>query len=105
VKLDRLPVLDLFIGRDGDGWRLFLSPASWAPALIATRMDERREVYPVRQPHADDLARFMSQTAAPYHHRCTPDGGIKIVATGRSALCLLVWLVGIVGSAPPKRDG
>jgi hypothetical protein len=95
----KAPVLDLFIGRDGDGWRLYIAPTSWKPELLRTRMDERREIFPVARPDADDLDRFMFETDSPYEQRRTTDGGVEILAKGRSAVTLLVWLDGIVRAA------
>jgi hypothetical protein len=34
----KAPVLDLFIGRDGDGWRLYIAPISWKPKPLRARM-------------------------------------------------------------------
>jgi len=52
--------------------------------------------FPVAKPDADDLERFMLETDSPYEHRRTSDGGIEILANGRSAVTLLVWLEEIV---------
>jgi hypothetical protein len=46
----KTPVLDVFIGRDGDGWRLYVAPTSWKPELLRRRMDERGEIFPVAAP-------------------------------------------------------
>jgi hypothetical protein len=99
---EQLPVLDLFIGRDGDAWRLYLAPGSWVPGLLAVRVDEHREVHPVAKPDAEDLDRFMFDADAPYGHRRTSDGGMEIIARGRSAICLLIWLEEIVKLAPVR---
>jgi hypothetical protein len=63
-------------------------------------MDDRGEIFPVAQPNADDLDRFMFETDSPYEHRSTSDVGIEIQAKGRSAVTLLVWLEEIVRRAP-----
>jgi hypothetical protein len=34
-------VLDLFIGRDGEAWRLYVAATSWKPFLLRDRMDVR----------------------------------------------------------------
>jgi hypothetical protein len=62
----KAPVLDLFIGRDHDSWRLHVAATSWKPALLHMRMDEHREIFPVAKPDADDLDRFMFETDSPY---------------------------------------
>src|ERR1035438_10209107 len=36
----KTPVLDLFIGSDGDAWRLYVAPTSWKPEHLRRRMDE-----------------------------------------------------------------
>jgi hypothetical protein len=59
-------VLDLFIGRDHDAWRLYVAPTSWMPGLLRMRVDEHREIFPVAKPDADDLDKFMFETDSPY---------------------------------------
>jgi hypothetical protein len=59
-------------------------------------MDEHGEILPVAKPDADDLERLMLETDSLYDHRRTSDGGIEILAKGRSAITLLVWLEVIV---------
>lgn len=98
----KAPVLDLFIGRDGDAWRLYVAPASWQPGLLRMRMDEHREIFPVSQPDANDLESFMWETDSPYERRKTSDGGVEILAKGRSAVTLLVWLEDIVRPATAR---
>jgi hypothetical protein len=99
VMTEKTPVLDLFIGRDGDAWRLYVAPASWRPGLLQMRMDEHGEIFPVAQPDPDDLERFMWDTDSPYEQRRTGDGGVEILAKGRSAVTLLVWLEDLVRPA------
>jgi hypothetical protein len=95
----KAPVLDLFIGRDHDEWRLYVAETSWVPGLLRMRMDEHREIFPVDKPDPDDLERFMFVTDSPFECRRTSDGGIEILAEGRSAVTLLVWLEDIVPPA------
>jgi hypothetical protein len=95
--ISKAPVLDLFIGRDGDAWRLYVAATSWKPMLLLDRMDERGSVFPVGKPDVADLARFMWNVDSPFEKRLTADGGVEILAKGRSAIALLVWLEGIVG--------
>lgn len=87
----KAPVLDVFIGRDGDAWRLYVARTS-SPALLWLRLDENRELFPVGCPDPVDLERFMFETDSPYEHRKTSDGGLQILAKGRSAVTLLIWL-------------
>ena len=93
-------ILDLFIGRDGDGWRLYVAPTSWKLELLERRMDERGEIFPVAAPDLSDLDRFMCNSDAPFERRPTTDGGMEILARGRSAEVLIGWLRGIVGCPP-----
>jgi hypothetical protein len=62
----KAPVLDLFIGRDHDAWRMYVAETSWMPGLLRMRADKRREIFPVAKPDADDLERFMFETDSPY---------------------------------------
>lgn len=93
----KAPVLDLFIGRDGDAWRLYVAARSWRPGLLRDRLDDRGTIFPVAEPDVADLARFMWDVDSPYEKRLTADGGVEILAKGRSAIALTVWLEGIVG--------
>ena len=94
----KTPVLDLFIGRDGNAWRLYVAPTSWRPELLRRRMDERGEIFPVAAPDLADLDRVMCNADAPFDRRPTADGGVEVLARGRSAKVLLLgWLAGIIG--------
>jgi hypothetical protein len=91
------PVFDLFIGRHGDAWRLYAAPTSWKPDLLRWRMDERGEIFPVARPDLAKLDHLMWNANAPFDRRPTTDGGVEILAQGRSAKVLLLgWLAGIV---------
>ena len=101
----KTPVLDLFIGRDGDAWRLYVAPTSWKPELLRRRMDERGEIFPVATPDLADLDRVMRNAGAPFDRRLTTDGGVEVLAQGRSAKVLLLgWLTGIVGRQPTRAS-
>jgi hypothetical protein len=99
----KAPVLDLFIGRDHDAWRLYVAPNSRDAGLLRMRLDDSGTIFPVAKPDADDLDRFMFETDSPYEHRRSVDGGLEILAMGRSAVTLLVWLEDVVRSAPTRR--
>jgi hypothetical protein len=90
------PAIDVFIGRDGDVWRMYFAPRSWVPLLLFRSMGPNREIYPVARPDADDLDRHMWESDSPYEARKTSDGGLEIRAAGRSAICLLLWLEDLV---------
>ena len=93
-------MLDVFIGRRGDAWRLVFAPLSWMPPMLGVRANGCREIFPVARPDADDLAKFMGETDSPYEHHRIADGGVEIRAEGRSAVTLLVWLDQLVRAAP-----
>jgi hypothetical protein len=98
----KTPVLDLFIGRDGDGWRLYVAATSWKPEVLRRRIDEHGEIFPVGAPDLATLDRVMWNADAPFDRRPTTDGGVEILARGRSAKVLLLgWLAGIVGRQGP----
>lgn len=105
AMMEKAPMLDVFIGRDGDAWRLYAAPRSWRPAVLELRMDEHHEIFPVARPDADDLEHFMWESDSPYEHRKTSDGGIEIRAKGRSAVTLLLWLDELVRSPGLKIGG
>jgi len=92
------PVLHIYIGRDGDAWRLYVAGNSWTPNLLRNRMDERREIYPIAQPDVDNLDRLMRDGDSPFLRRTIPKDGLEVLAKGRSAVTLLVWLEGIMQS-------
>ncbi|MGO9835488.1 MAG: hypothetical protein ACLP1X_14840 [Polyangiaceae bacterium] len=59
-------------------------------------------------PDLADLDRVMCSADAPFDRRPTTDGGVEVLAQGRSAKVLLLgWLAGIVGRqqarASPRR--
>src|ERR1035438_983842 len=103
VMTPKTAVLDLFIGRDGAGWRLYVAPTSWKPDVLRRGMDEHGEIFPVAAPDLSDLDRLMGNANAPFERRPTADGGVEVLAQGRSAKVLLLgWLTGIVGCQPTR---
>lgn len=89
------PVLDVFIGKDHDAWRLYVAGSSWCPPMLRDRLDANREAFPVAQPDLDDLDRHMWATDSPYEKTVTTNGGAELLAKGRSAVTMLVWLEGL----------
>ena len=89
------PVFDVLIARDGDAWRLYTAPQSWRKPF-GLRVDKRGDIFPVGRPDVADLDRFMWDTDAPFQRRLTADGGVEIIAKGRSAMALAVWLQELV---------
>jgi hypothetical protein len=103
VMTPKTAVLDLFIGREGDAWRLYVAPTSWKPDVLRRGMDEHGEIFPVAAPDLSDLDRLMGNANAPFERRPTADGGVEVLAQGRSAKVLLLgWLTGIVGCQPTR---
>lgn len=89
------PIIDVLIARDGDAWRMYSAPFSWR-VPFSGRTDTRGDVFPVARPDVADLDRFMWETDSPFERRVTADGGVEIVAKGRSAITLAVWLQDLV---------
>lgn len=87
-----LPVIDIFIGPDRGGWRLYFPRASWCPPMLRDHLDENLEAFPVKEPDLADLERHMWAGDAPYEKSVTKHGGVEIRASGRSAIVLGVWL-------------
>lgn len=94
---ERMPAVDVFIGRDHDAWRLYVAPGSWCPPMIRDRLDKQLEAFPVAEPDLDDLDRHMWKLDAPYEKRVSTMGGVQIMANGRSAVSLAVWLERLLG--------
>jgi hypothetical protein len=103
--MPRAPVIDVFIGRDGEAWRLYFAATSWKPGLLRDLMDERGSVFPVAKPDVKDLDRFMWKVDSPYDKHVTTHGGIEILAKGRSAIAVAAWLEGIVGTDQGRNAG
>ena len=97
------PVIDVYIGRDGDAWRLYSAPSSWRTPF-SLHMDERGDIFPVGRPDIADLDRFMWETDSVFQRRPTLDGGVEIVAKGRSAVTLVTWIQELIelGKRPPE---
>jgi hypothetical protein len=86
----RPPVLDVFIGRDGDAWRLYFAPSSWRPGNFANV--EGGSVFPVGRPNVAALDRLNRKVGSRIDRRQTGDGGLEILARGRAALAVAAWL-------------
>jgi hypothetical protein len=79
---------------------MYVAPSSWKPGLLRDRMSADGEIAPVAPPDVADLDRHMWETDAPFDRSVTKNGGLEILAKGRSAVALLVWLEDLV---PPLR--
>ena len=91
----KTPVIDVLIARDGDAWRLYSAPDSWRTPF-SLDVDKRGDIFPVGRPDVGDLDKFMWETDSPFERRSTAYGGLEIVAKGRSAVTLVVWLRALV---------
>lgn len=74
---------------------MYSAPSSWRTPF-GSSMDQRGDVFPVQRPDIADLDRFMWETDSPFERRVTADGGVEIIAKGRSAITLVVWLQELV---------
>jgi hypothetical protein len=92
------PVIDVFVGPDHGGWRLYFARTSWCPPMLRDHLDENLEAFPVKEPDLADLDRHMWSCDAPYEKSVTKHGGVEIRARGRSAIVLGVWIEGILGA-------
>jgi hypothetical protein len=100
VTTPQNPIIDVLVARDGDAWRTYAGPSSWRTPF-SLYADERGDVSPVGKPDIADLDRFMWDTDSPFERRPTANGGVEIVARGRSALTLVVWLQELIERGRP----
>lgn len=91
----KAPVIDVLIAHDGIGLRMYSAPFSWR-FPFHLHLDERGDVLGVGRPDVADLDRYMWETDSPFERRVTNDGGVEIVAKGRSAIVLALWLQDLV---------
>jgi hypothetical protein len=100
----KTPLIDVLIARDGDAWRLYSAPSSWRTPF-GLHVDKHGDIFPVGGPDVADLDRFMWETDSPFERRSTADGGVEIVAKGRSAVTLVVWLQELVERGRARIGG
>ena len=86
------PILDILLTPDHDAWRLYASARSWLPPMLRDHLDDDLEAFPVKEPDLEDLDKHMWSTDSPYEKRVTKHGGVELLARGRSAVTLAVWL-------------
>jgi hypothetical protein len=90
------PVLDIFTARHFDAWRLYVDRSSWCPPTLRSHLDDDLEAFPLAGVDLRDLERHMWDSDAPYEQATTPQGGVRLLAKGRSAVALLLWLTGLL---------
>ncbi|HEY1693386.1 MAG TPA: hypothetical protein VGG39_14565 [Polyangiaceae bacterium] len=98
--MPKAPIIDILIARDGDSWRIYSAPRSWRTPFSLSA-DARADIRRVGQPDLADLDRFMWEVDAPFERRPTAEGGIEIVAAGRSAVVLVIWLHDLIACGQP----
>jgi hypothetical protein len=93
--------LDVFCSREGDAWRAFVRPG-WQPRYLRQYLDDEGEAFPA---HLDfeDLERHMRERQAVTEKEVSAVGGVRLVARGRSAEVLALWLSGVFGTGMRPR--
>jgi len=95
--------LSLYCSLVGDAWRVHVRPAG-VPRYLRAFFDMHYEAYPVLLDF-DDLERHMSSNDAPYEKHVTKTASVELLAQGRAAEALAVWLSTAFSSGvrPGKR--
>ena len=89
--------IDVFLGRHGTAWRLYVAETSWVPPELQTKLDKYRVAVSSTAPDLDDLDRYMWANDSPYQRRDVMLGGVELAAKGRSAISLAAWLRDFLG--------
>jgi hypothetical protein len=94
-------LLDVFCARQHDAWRTYVRPG-WLPRYLRQHLDDEGEAFPA---HLDfeDLDRHMREYQATFEKQTSAAGGVQLIARGRSAEALALWLAGIFGTAMRSR--
>ena len=95
---DRPLTIEVFLGRHGSAWRLYVAETSWLPPELHAKLDEHREAVLVSAPDLEELDRYMWKHDSPYQKREVKFGGVELLAKGRSAIHLAGWLTDLLGS-------
>jgi hypothetical protein len=93
--------LDVFCSRQDDAWRTYVWPG-WAPRYLRQHLDDEGEAFPAHFDF-DDLERHMREQHASLEKQETANGDVRLVARGRAAEALAVWLAGVFGTAMRSR--
>ena len=83
---------------------MYVAPRSWRVESVRRHLDAAGEVYITSEIDFDELDRFMFETDAPYEKRRSSEGGAQLTARGRAAVCLAVWLEGLLEGVPTFGD-
>jgi hypothetical protein len=97
----KAPIIDVLIAPDGANWRMYSAALSWR-VPFHPHIDGRGDIVPIGRPDVADLDRFMWETDSPFERRVTANGGVEIVASGRSALVLALWLQALLIVGPER---
>jgi len=73
--------------------------------MIRGYLDVHRERFPLNEPKLELLERHMWETDSPYARRATTGGGIELLAQGRSAVSLVVWLESYLSEPVASASG
>ncbi|HWZ90202.1 MAG TPA: hypothetical protein VNW92_15165 [Polyangiaceae bacterium] len=93
--------LDVFCARQGNAWRTYLRPG-WQPRYLRQHFDDENEAFPA---HFDfeDLDRHMLEHGAALETQGSTAGGVRLIARGRAAEALALWLAGVFGTGMRSR--
>ncbi|HKO48557.1 MAG TPA: hypothetical protein VJV79_12585 [Polyangiaceae bacterium] len=93
--------LDVFCSRQEDAWRTYVWPG-WRPRYLRQHLDEEGEAFPAHFDF-DDLDRHMLEQHAVLEKQVSAIGDVRLVAHGRAAEALALWLAGVFGTAMRSR--
>ena len=93
--------LDVFCARQHDAWRAYLR-TGWQPRFLRQHFDADGEAFPAHFDF-DDLDRHMLEHRASLRKEVSEAGGVRLVAFGRSAEALALWLASVFGTGMRQR--
>lgn len=93
--------LDVFCSRQDDAWRAYVWPG-WQPRYLRQHLDDEGESFPAHFDF-DDLERQMRDQHAALEKQVSPTGDVRLVARGRAAEALALWLAGVFGTGMRVR--
>ena len=93
--------LDVFCARHHDAWRTYLR-TGWQPRYLRQHFDAEGEAFPAHFDF-DDLERHMLKHGATLRKEVSESDGVRLVAFGRSAETLALWLASVFGTGMRQR--